>query len=191
MALNSVYRKYFQKSKVFIYPLLGIKRGTSVVPTETYVSWEDHYAPEDMKLVCVYNVRKDNEYLYFEKNTLLRHTRLTEYIKINSETSVFIFDFSDMGADWYNFLEGKYSKIDMNLKQKILNFFDKYSGNYAYMSTYLFPEKHFGEYAELLQVNVEILKSVGELCSKPDIESENFTMAVADFENIEKSKLNL
>ena len=53
MALTSIYSKYFQKSKVFIYPLLGIKRGLSVVPKETYISWEGHCKPEDMKLICV------------------------------------------------------------------------------------------------------------------------------------------
>ena len=59
MALNSVYKKYFQKSKVFIYPLLRIKRGSSVIPTETYLSWNDAYTTEDMKLVCVYQSRTD------------------------------------------------------------------------------------------------------------------------------------
>ena len=27
MPVKSIYTKYFQKSKVFLYPLLGIKRG--------------------------------------------------------------------------------------------------------------------------------------------------------------------
>ena len=62
MALTSIYSKYFQKSKVFIYPLLGIKRGLSVVPKETYVAWEGHYKPEDMKLICVYDYREEEEY---------------------------------------------------------------------------------------------------------------------------------
>jgi hypothetical protein len=57
MVINSIYRKYFQKSKIFLYPLLDIRRGTSVVPEETYVAWDDKYAPEDMKLVCVYHHR--------------------------------------------------------------------------------------------------------------------------------------
>ena len=48
MALNSVYKKYFQKSKVFLYPLLGIKRGVSVIPVETYFGWDGYYNSEDM-----------------------------------------------------------------------------------------------------------------------------------------------
>ena len=73
MALNSVYKKYFQKSKVFLYPLLGIKRGVSVVPVETYFSWDGYYNSEDMKLICVYDVRKDDDYVLFEKNIFLNH----------------------------------------------------------------------------------------------------------------------
>lgn len=191
MALNSVYRKYFQKSKVFLYPLLGIKRGTSVTPTETYLSWNADYVPEDMKLVCVYNIRTDQEYVLFEKNVLLKHTRLIDYVKVNDDTAVYTFDFSDLGDDWNHFINGRYSKINTNLKQQIINFFDKYSGNYSYMHSYLFPEKYFSEYAEMLGADVELLKQVGELCSKPDLEQEKLILEIANLENIGDSELNL
>jgi hypothetical protein len=58
------------------------------------------------------------------------------------------------------------------------------------MHSYLLPEKHFENYAELLGVDVNVLIEVGELCSKPDLEKEKLIMAVADLENIE-TKLNL
>jgi|APGre2960657404_1045060.scaffolds.fasta_scaffold02439_4 hypothetical protein len=190
MALNSVYKKYFQKSKVFLYPLLGIKRGTSVIPVETYVSWEGHCTAEDMKLICLYDVRTDAEYMNFEKNVLLNHNRLSDYVKVNSQ-AVFTFDFSDLEDDWSHFMNGKYSKISLNLKQKILNFFDKYSGNYAYMHSYLIPEKYFENYAELLGADVQMLIKVGELCSKPDTEKETLILDVADLGNIDEKLLNL
>jgi hypothetical protein len=191
MALNSIYKKYFQKSKVFLYPLLGIKRGTSVIPTETYVSWGDVYFPEDMKLICVYHIRDDHEYVSFEKNVLLKHTRLHDFIKVDDITAVYVFDFSDLTDDWFHFINGKYSKINMNLKHTILSFFDKYSGNYAYMYSYLYPEKHFDTYANLLEVDVDLLKKVGELCSKPDLEKEMFLIQVANLQDISNSQLNL
>jgi hypothetical protein len=190
MALSSVYSKYFQKSKVFLYPLLGIKRGTSVIPTETYLSWNDTYTPEDMKLVCVYHRREDAEYIQFEKNILLKHTRLNDFIIVNDSTTVVIFDFSDLSTEWSYFLNGKYSKLDLKIKHQILSFFDKHSGNYSYMHSYLLPEKHFSNYADLLGVDINMLIEVGELCSKPDFEKEKLIMAVADLENIE-TKLNL
>jgi hypothetical protein len=191
MALNSVYKKYFQKSKVFLYPILGIKRGISVVPIETYISWKGYCSTEDMKLVCVYDIRSDEEYKSFERNILLNHNRLNDYVKVGNQL-VLTFDLSDLGDDWGHFIDGKYSKISMNLKQKILNFFDKYSGNYAYMHSYLVPEKYFDNYAELLGVEPEMLIQVGELCTKPDIEKETLILEPADLDNIcENNLLNL
>jgi len=191
MALSSVYRKYFQKSQVFIYPLLGIQRGAIITPKSTYLSWFDNVALEDMKLVCVYEITDQVKYDNFAKAVLLKHPRLSGYVKPDDVTSVFTFDFSDMGPDWIHFINGKYSKIDVNLKHKILNFFDKSSGNYAYVNSYLFPEKHFEEYSILLNHPVELLKEVGELCSKPNLELENLVMEVADLGNITENKLNL
>jgi hypothetical protein len=190
MALNSVYKKYFQKSKVFLYPLLDIKRGVSVIPVETYTGWQGYYNSEDMKLICVYDIRTDDEYKQFEKNVLLKHSRLCDYVKVNSQ-AVLTFDFSDLGDDWFHFMNGKYSKISMNLKQKILSFFDKYSGNYAYMHSYLLPEKYFNNYAELLGVDASLLIEVGELCTKPDLGKETLIMEVADLGNIDEKLLNL
>jgi len=188
MALSSVYSKYFQKSKVFLYPLLGIKRGVSVVPVETYVCWKNHYTAEDMKLICIYDVRTDDEYKQFEKNVLLNHNRLNDYIKVGSQL-ILTFDLSDLGDDWDHFINGRYSKISLNLKQKILNFFDKYSGNYAYMHSYLIPEKYFENYAELLDVDVKMLIEVGELCTKPDLNKESLAIEITDLANIDENKL--
>lgn len=185
MVINALYGKYFQKSKIFLYPILGIKRGTSVIPEETYLSWNNQYNPEDMKLICLYKTRKDAEYKSFEANTLLKHTRLYDYIKINETTSVFIFDFYDLQNDWNKFLIGKYSKIENTTKNKILGFFEKNSGNYVYVHSFLYPLKWYDRYAELLDVQPELLKSVSELCSLPDLEQENLLIKVADLENIE------
>lgn len=184
MVINALYKKYFQKSKIFLYPLLDIKRGTSVVPNETYLSWNDTINSEDMKLICTYHFRTDDEYTKFEKNVLLKHNRLVDLIKVNDDTVVVIFSFSDLKSDWFYFINGQYSKMNTETKRKILDFFDKKSGNYAYVESYLFPEKHFETYAKILGVDENLLKSVGELCNKPDLEKEKLFIAVADLENI-------
>lgn len=192
MALNSVYRKYFQKSQVFIYPLLGIKRGAAYVPKATYIAWDDNAtSSEDMKLICVYDNDGSNTFDVFVKTVLLKHPRLFGYVKADSKNSVFTFDFSDLIEDWANFLNGKYSKINLNLKAKILNFFDPQSGNYAYVKSYLYPEKYFDEYAELLNTDAEILKSVGELCTKPDLAKETLELEIANLGCIEETAVNL
>ncbi len=183
MNMYTLYSKYFQKSKVFLYPLLGIKRGSNIVPEETYVSWNDAIAPEDMRLVCLYRKRTDQEYEYFEK-TLLKHPRLCDYIEVDGKNVLYTFDFSDLGDDWDCFIGGKYSMMSMSVKRKIIDFFDKSGGNYVYIQSFLYPNKWFDKYAELLNVDVDLLKSVGELCDKPNFEKESLVMAVADLENI-------
>ena len=190
MALNALYKKYFQKSKIFLYPLLDIKRG-SIVPIETYVSWNSSYAPEDMKLVCLYNNTSSNNFVSFEKNVLLKHTRLCDYVRLDNNHTVFTFDFSDLQSDWLSFIEGKYSRINETLKRKILNYFDKNSGNYIYVESYLFPKKYMKRYAELLDVPVDLIASVGELCDKPDLDKEKLLIEAADLENIKESRLSL
>lgn len=188
MALTSVYRKYFQKSKVFIYPLLGIKRGLSVVPVETYIAWEGQCKPEDMKLICVYDYREDEEYKKIEKNILLEHNRLSDYKKVKAQV-IITFDFSDLTDDWFHFINGRYSQISIKTKQKILSFFDVHGGNYAYMHSYLIPEKYYENYAELLNVDPKLIIEVGELCNKPDLDKETLKIEVADLNNIEENNL--
>lgn len=190
MVISALYKKYFQKSKIFIYPLLDIKRGTQIVPIETYLSWNDVYTPEDKKLICVYETNA-SEYEEFEKTVLLKHTRLCQINKVNSYQTVFVFDFSDLGNDWNHLINGRYSKISDEIKRKIVNFFNKHSGNYVYVTSYIYPEKFFKRYAELLDVSIELLENVGELCDKPDLEKEKLLIEVADFENISDSRLSL
>ena len=75
--------------------------------------------------------------------------------------------------------------------RKILYFFDPLSGNFQYVKSYLYPEKHFDEYASLLDTDVEVLKSVGELCSKPDLVKETLKLEIANLGTIEETTLNL
>lgn len=189
MVINALYKKYFQKSKIFIYPLLDIRRGAQIVPVETYVAWNDSYYPEDKKFICVYDPSQKG-YADFEKNVLLKHNRLCEYVKINSKQTVYVFDFSDMGTDWDKMIAGQYSKLSDDIKRKIINFFDKHSGNYVYVTSYMFPKSFFNRYAEILNVSVTLLEEVGELCDKPDLEKERLLLEVANLE-IKDSTLSL
>ena len=190
MRITSLYDKYFQKSKIFLYPLLDIKRGTSVVPHETYLSWKDNISSEDMKLVTLYKKRDDTMYKNFVDKILLKHPRLVEHWNIDKENTVFIFDFCDLDDDWYFFTQGKYSKISNPIKRKICNFFEKNSGNYLYVTSYLFPINHFQNYAKILDIDVKVLKDVGELCDKPNLKKETLILEKANLENIDNSKIN-
>lgn len=183
MVIDSLYRDYFQKSKIFIYPLLGIKRGSAATPEQTYLSWEGHIKTEDIKLITIYEARSDVEYSIFEKNVIFRHPRICDYIELKDNKKLFTFDFSDLKSDFEHVVNGKYSLLTKDIKYKLLNHFDKYSGNRTYLETYLFPEKYFMLYAELLNVQEQLLREVGELCSPPDLEKENLIAEVLDLQN--------
>ena len=183
MGMDALYTKYFQKSKIFLYPLLGIKRGTSVTPIQTYFEWEGHYTAEDMKFITVYPVRDDQEYKMFAKNVVLKHPRLHAVHNLDSSSQVFVFDFSDLKDDWFRLIDGQYSKLSMNIKRKIKDHFDKKSSSYVYIDSYLFPERYFSIYSSLLDVSEDLLREVGELCTKPDLEKEKLIQDVEELQN--------
>ena len=191
MGLAALYTKYFQKSKIFMYPLLDIKKGTNILPKETYFSWSGRYTSEDMKLVCVYNTPNTATFLYFEKQILLKHNRLCDYHKVNDETSIYVFDFSDLKTDWLHIINGAYSKINNDLKRKILLYFKDNTANSVYITSYLYPEKYFSDYAKLLDVETSMLEKVGELCNKPDMNKEELIIDIPDLATIQNSNLSL
>ena len=176
MAIKSIYTKYFQKSKMFMYPLLGIKKGAKIIPSETYIAWDPFYIPEDIKLVCLYHPNGSNEYEKYEKEKLLKHSRLCDIKEIDKHNKLFIFDFSDLEDDWNLFMAGKYSKINSRIKEKILFFFPENTANYVYMRSYLYPKVFFKDYAEILNVDENFLEDIGELCNKPDIKKETLIL---------------
>lgn len=190
MGLEALYKKYFQKSTVFMYPILDIKRGSCAGPDGTYLSMNDSYRPQDAHLIVVYPNRTDPEFMYFKKTTLIKHPRLVDH-KCFGEELVFVFDYTDLKSDWEYLVRGKYSMMSDKTKRKILSHYDKKSGAYVYMESYMYPEKYFPIYADLLGYSNDlILRSVGELCSKPDLEKEHLIITEKQLKPIENGKTN-
>ncbi len=177
MIINDIYKKYFQKSKIFMYPLLGFERG-NVVPEEVYSSMNDKYTHQDRKLVLVYDPKMDLKYETFKEERLLNHKLLHESFEDQNGNEIFVFNMSSFAPDWDLFLTGKYSQMSLSVRNEILNFFDKNSGNYIYVSSFLFPEKWFKRYAEILDVSEDLLKLVGELCDIPNLEKEQLNLVL-------------
>lgn len=179
MIINDLYKKYFQKSKIFMYPLLGIERG-NVAPEEVYFSIRDTYKPDDKKLVLVYNPIMDLKYESFKEGRLVNHKLLHERLEDQNGNDIFVFDMSSYATDWDLFMLGKYSQMSLKIRNQILNFFEKNSGNYIYVNSFLFPEKWFNRYAEILDVPEILLKEVGELCDIPNLEKEQFNLILKE-----------
>jgi len=189
MELKKLYKEYFQKSRAFLYPALDIKRGTSVVPIETYVSWSRHVTPESRKLICLYHLREDKEYIDFEKQKLLGNPLFEDFREVEDGKAVYVFNFDKKyQEDFDHFLNGKYSRISSELKKKIRGFYGTNSSNYVYIQSYLNPKMYYSIYAELLAEGKDVekmeqnLRQVGQLCSKPDLEKETLELLIKDLE---------
>ena len=172
MEIKTINRDYFQKSKLFLYPTLGIRKGQSVSLIETYVGWEDKISMHDCKLICVYYLRKDPEFINFEKTKLLNNRYFKEFFEVEDDRGVYVFDLREFKEDWPHFIAGKYSKFSNKLKNYIVNFQPRNTVNYSYVNSFVYPSKYFGIYKELLNIELETLVSVGELCDKPDFSKE-------------------
>jgi hypothetical protein len=167
-----VYTQYFQKSKVFLYPLLDIKKGATYVPRQTYIAWEDMYSIEDTMFLCVYQTPMNERFQRFIDRFILSHELFDKYIQLEDKKHLFIFNLKSRKFDFDNFIEGKYSKISLDSKIKILDFFGSNDKVEDYIHSFLSPKDHHEEYAEYLGVDIESIKEVYELCTPPDIEKE-------------------
>jgi hypothetical protein len=172
MGVNNVHKKYFQKSMMFLYPLLKIRQGSSIVPVQTYMRWEDKYELGDNKLICVYHNREDAEFKKFERERLLGNELFYDYFPLPENMVAYVFDMSEYSRDYYKIANGRYSCLTSDFKFKVIRFFAGNPHHANYIDSYLYPDVHFYDYAELLNCSVELLKEVGELCSPPDMNQE-------------------
>ena len=190
--ITDIYKGYFQKSRVFLYPILGISKG-SFDPIKTYISWEDEFNIGDIKLLCKYHNRDDMEFQIFEEKKLLGSPLFNDCRELEDDTMLYIFDLEDYTEDWLNFISGKYSQLGSDVKKAIRDHYGIKSPNYAFIGTYLYPEKHYDTYAKFLTVNpndyqdmLKLIESVGELCDKPNFKKEHLKINV---KTLEKSKI--
>lgn len=165
---------------MFLYPALGIKRGHSVTPIQTYISWDGRYTEEDCKFICLYHLRDDEDFKLLEKVKLAGNPLFHEFIEFDGNMGAYVFDFSERKQDFNNFVNGKYSRLSTNHKRSVTAFFKSHRSHHVYLESYLYPKKYMPLYAEILaskksDVNAmyKTLLEVGELCSKPDLEKES------------------
>lgn len=173
MKLN---QNYFQKCRVFLYPILGIKKGTAFYPKEVFTVWEDYYIQSDYKLILLLDLQDSDEFKAFELERLFKNKYFQDFVYITKTEGIYVFDLSDCSHDYDCFVNGKYSKFTEEHKQCILNFQKKDSPVYLTIQSFLYPEKYFKPYSELLGLKERVLKEVGELCNKCDVEKETLKL---------------
>jgi hypothetical protein len=190
MKIKSLYREYIQKSRLFAYPLLNIKRGSSITPIQTFMAWKGVYEFSESKLICQYHMRTDPEFMMFESVKLKGNPLFHTCHQLEDGTCLYVFDLSKLKKDFDNIVLGKYSMLSKESKDKILSFFSNSNQHYVYIASYLEPTKYYEIYAQLLNVEQQHLKACGQLCSKPNLDKELLKISEKTKE-IDNNLLNL
>jgi hypothetical protein len=167
-------KKYFQKSTFFLYPLLNIPK--TILPKNTYITWEDTYGIDDLVFICKFDKFNSETQIKTEKVHLKGHPLLKETMTLEDGGTIYFFKFEKYSKLWHNFVNGKYSKISKNHKLEIIKFYKKGSFTGTLIKSYLFPEDYYADYAELLNVPLEVLMESGELADAPDLKQENLNL---------------
>jgi|TARA_R110002072_G_scaffold15301_4_gene61575 hypothetical protein len=167
-----IYTDYFQKSKVFLYPLLKLKKGLPFVPKETYVAWDNVYSVKDCRFFCLYRVKFTDKFKRFITEYLENNPYFEDYVELNKSKHLFIFDFTPKKHDYERFISGKYSQLTLESKVTILDFFANEEKVSDYVQGFLSPESMHQVYADFLAVTLETLENVYETCTPPDLEKE-------------------
>jgi hypothetical protein len=173
--IKDIYRKYFQKSFSFLYPLLEISK-KSYKPSQTYIEWEGLYSKDSRKLICIYKREDSEKWREFEKEVLINHPMLDYCLPFDENKVVYVFDFNIYRDDFDNFIDGKYSKMSTHAKKLLTSYYGIHTPEWVFIESYLFPESYFDKYAEILMIDVQLLKEVGELCEVYDSEKELCTV---------------
>ena len=184
--IKGIYGKYFQKSKSFLYPALGIRKDNKFKPTGTYISVEGLINPEDVRFICTFDKKESKEFKEFEVDMLIKNPLYIEKFDLGDHTA-YVFDYEIYSNDWFNFIMGKYSKLSNVLKRAIKAHYGPNSSEYKYIDTYLYPEEYYDTYASLLDVDVDVLKSTKELCNPCDMEKESLKLPKKYLEKLNKT----
>lgn len=185
--MDKLYSKYFQKSKTFLLPLVLSSKTGYAQPDNVYLTWEDKYTLKDKKLIVVYKTL--NSKVFKGADAVLRASPLfeTTEMPVSGEQIVYIFNLSKNTKDYKLFLNGEYSKLSNSLKRKIKIYHGESSKEYQLIDSFLYPHLYFEDYARLLDVDIKLIKSVGEVCDKYNPKKENLVLKLEDLEITEKA----
>jgi len=189
MAINDLYKRYFQKSIWFLYPNLGIKRNAVFRPINTYIVFNDEIRKEDEKLIVLHEDNDSDAFRQFEKNMLFKNKFFDNFKTCVDNKNAYIFTFQECEEDWCNFLSGKYSRLSNALKKRIELFVGRQTDEWDYINSFLNPDKHIDLYATFLaggekdiREMQKILQEVGELCDPFNLEKESLKIELKETE---------
>lgn len=171
--IEKIYNKYFQKSRSFLLPMLGLKKACAFMPIQSYLAWEDKYSTKDYNLILTYHVSDKYEWEKYLVETLMANELFNDYHQTDDPSIIVLsFDLNCIATDYDHVLAGRYSKLSKVLKKRIRDYYNYNSAEWAYMESFLFPDKYIPIYGKILDVEEEHIRFTGELCDLPNLDKE-------------------
>lgn len=152
---------YYQKSTLFLYPLVGLGRDTVFKPSNTYLYFNGEESIENYELLVLF---KDSGPLFnvFEESNLKSNDKLTTCYEVE-DGKMYIFDLISDAWDVAHFIYGDYPMMSDKSKSKILGFHNiSRNGNPSpdkIAEIGLNPEKYYKSYADQLGMKVSDIKN--------------------------------
>lgn len=174
--LKTLYRKYFQKSKAFLVPLLGLKKATPFPFIQSYITWENVHTIGECKLILNYAKYEGDEFKMYLLKRLMSNKMFDEYHEMEDGTIALTFDLNCVKEDYKCVVLGKYSQLSNNTKSMIRSYYGYNTAEWAYMESFLYPKKYVSQYVKLLNVEEIYFNVNGELCDKPNLKLETFKL---------------
>jgi len=175
--IEKPYNKYFQKSRSFLFPVLGIKKHHTYYPANIYMQWDDMFSIEDKMLILTYKKTEDSAWEKYLVETLMANKMFNDYhILQDSDLIAVSFDLKIIEEDYLKVVAGRYSELSKEVKTKIRDYYGYHTAEWAYMESFLFPEPHIPHYSKLLNVEEEHIRHTGQLCDLPNLELETLKL---------------
>lgn len=182
--------KYFRETNTYISS-----------PDLLALEYPDGIGFDDNILIVVYSknykIKQDNIYNQVTsgfKNISIEETGWDKYeteiiasnkrflaVHETADEFIYTFDLDDWSKDWNNFVKGRYSLLSRKAKDLIKEYrwtsLQEIERRKLYCYLYPNEENCFKDFAEDLEVSVEDLKEVKELCSKPNLKLETYILS--------------
>jgi hypothetical protein len=140
------------------------------------MQWEGVYKLTDHNLILTYYERDEPQWDKYLLNTIMANRMFNEYYRIDDEILAVSFDLHSISEDFDHVIEGRYSKLSRVLKSKIREFYGYNSPEWAYMESFLFPDRYIPTYSKILDVEEEHIRFTGELCDPPNLDKETLKL---------------
>ncbi len=174
--ISSAYR---QKSKLFLWPLVRIKRTVGLKPLQTFLIDPSQAIYEtDYKIIAPFFKDPTERQGVFDEDDLLTNEFFHDFYETD-KLLVYVFDLRSYNDDFDKFLEGRYTEYSKASKALVNMYYGSKVGlnfkPHPQVDAYLNPkESTYVKVADQLEIDVyELIKGV-EIVDPPDLEKETF-----------------